>query len=112
MAEVKAVCGDDVDLLVTLKKDGVAQPQNVNNTIQSVLVRSSKASDIVSSLSGDAGADWPAGIIAITFPGATTEKLEAGRYELHVAVTDQQTKRRTWITPDAVELSTNFIPLS
>ena len=108
MPDIYASCGDNLEILASLKIDGVVSEIDSQSTVVSVLVRNSLPSNSVASLIGDFGADWVNGIASIVFPVEITSLLIPGRYSLHVYVTINN-KRRTWILKDAVELVKNFI---
>lgn len=92
--------GDDWDIIVTLKKDGVAYDVSTATEIKASIVDSNSLSPsvvvapVVLSI-GATGADWANGVVVAEIPNATTAPLspQTGWVEVQVEIGG---KKQTW----------------
>jgi len=92
--------GDDWDIVVTLKKDGVAFDVSTATAIQAAVVSDdgTAPTTIVSAVtldSGATGASWATGVVVIEIPAATTGALTSQRAYVEIQVT-LGGKKSTW----------------
>jgi len=92
--------GDDWDISITLKKDGVVYDVSTATDISASVVTDDGTSPttLVSAVTcsiGATGADWANGLVVVEIPNATTTALSAQRAYLEVQVTIAA-KKQTW----------------
>ena len=92
--------GDDWDIVVTLKKDGVAYDVSTATAIQAAVVSDdgTAPTTIVSAVtldSGATGANWAKGVVIVEIPAATTASLTSQRAFVEIQVTIGG-KKSTW----------------
>lgn len=80
MSDVIITTGDDVDFLHQITKDGVNLVIGLSATIKSRIVSKDRVtvySSEITALSGDTGADWPNGLVALAFSSAITNAMNS-----------------------------------
>lgn len=95
------VVGDDINIPVTLKKNGVVFAINGSAVVKARFI----STDHLLALCADttqsnatSGANWSASLVVIVFPAATTATIEyQGEAVLEIQVDDSG--KTTWFTP-------------
>jgi len=95
--------GDDWDISITLKKDGVAFDVSAATEILGSVVDSdgTTVSTIIGTVTADSGAtgaDWANGIVVLEFANANTASLDPQKGWVEIQVTIAS-KKTTWPRP-------------
>ena len=91
--------GDDWDISVTLKTDGVATNVSGATAIKAAVVTNNADNPTaliaaVTASAGATGADWANGVVVIEFPAASTG-IATGEHLVEVQV-EESSKKKTW----------------
>lgn len=95
------VTGDDINISVTLKKNGVVFTIALNASVKARLVSTNHEtplSEEVAQASGTSGANWPQSLVVVVIPAATSKKVAVqGDALLEIQVSDAG--KTTWFVP-------------
>lgn len=95
MATRELTRGEDRTFLVPLEKDGVPfvidDADEVLAALRDTKTDSTKNGDTITCLTGDTGANWATGVVAVTYTDAQTDILDLGLFNLEIQHTDDAT---------------------